>query len=34
LSWKTISPYWDTVFDSIIEGNMDNITAVNRHFGF
>jgi glycosyltransferase involved in cell wall biosynthesis len=33
LSWKVISPYWDTAFNAAIEGNIGVIDAINRHFG-
>ncbi|MCK9558035.1 MAG: glycosyltransferase family 4 protein [Candidatus Cloacimonetes bacterium] len=32
LGWKTISPYWDLAFESIVSNNFKMINTINRHF--
>lgn len=33
LSWKVLSPYWDSAFIAAVDGNVNNINSINRHFG-
>ena len=33
LSWKVLSPYWDSAFVAAVEGNTSTINTINRYFG-
>jgi glycosyltransferase involved in cell wall biosynthesis len=33
LSWRVLSPYWDSAFIAAVERNISNINTINRHFG-